>query len=209
MFLNNRITKGLASLVTVGVFMLLAAGSGPMYQDTTDYTKVDVKSGIIESDIKIVAADGRFELKPGERFVPPFYSDLWLCQNLDTRNILESFDAARNCGAIDVKVYVGDNPEPLYGLLALNRSIKAAFGPAARSYLIKVPQNKVNVARAGNTAVIFEYMTWKESWRSDTGYGSSTEKNYGWVLWISSVPFQATKIKTQIKATELKGVVLL
>jgi hypothetical protein len=189
MSFNSKITKSLATLMTLGLFALLAAGSGPIYQDNTNYTRVDIKSGTIDSDIRIVAADGRFELKPGERFTPPFYSDLFLCTGLNYKNILESFSSARNCGAVDVKIYVGDNPEPLYGLLALNRAIVDAFGPAARSYLIKIPQDKINVAREGNTAVVFEYMTWKKSWHNDYGAQSATRKNYGWVLWMSSVPF--------------------
>ncbi|MHC9510328.1 hypothetical protein [Kangiella sp. M94] len=187
--------KTITSVSALAVMLLLAMGSeDPPARliDQTNKSKVPIQYGVVQEGMRIVAEDGSFELKGGQRFTSPFQSDLWGygCNNFSDKDVLTKANDVLLCGAKKVKVYYGNNPEPLYGVLALNQAIQAAHGPASRSYMIKIAEDKIQHARAGNTSVTFEYMNWTESKRWSHNY--SQQKNektwYSWILWVSAYP---------------------
>ncbi|NVJ48834.1 MAG: hypothetical protein HWE13_11865 [Gammaproteobacteria bacterium] len=180
----------LITLVTVVGFWFLASGSTPQQVvSTTDRSKVAIQYGRLSDEIRIVAIDGSFELASGQEFQAPFQSDIWDCQGVSADRLLSSYQPALACGARKVKVYVGDDPEPLYGVLVLNKAIAAAYGPSARSYLIKVNREKVRSARNGQPAVSYEKMDWKSTWTVQGDERSSNNWWYSWVLWMADKPF--------------------
>jgi hypothetical protein len=187
--MNKPFIKVTSTVVAIIAMWIIASGCfGPNIVNTTDRTRVPIAYGSVESNIRIIAEDGSFELRSGEQFNAPFQSDLWNCYGLIPDKLLESYDSALNCGAKRVKIYVGDNPEPLYGVFALNQAIRAAYGPASRSYVIKVADDKINSARVGNTAVSFERMNWKITMTVDGMARSRDQFGYGWLLWMSKYP---------------------
>jgi len=186
-----------SSVIAVSGMLLLAVGSddpSPRLINYTNKTAMPIEHGVIEEGLTIVAEDKSFEIKSGQRFRSPFQSNLWTygcdLSSINGKNVLNSSDKGLRCGGKKVHVFHGNNPEPLYGVLVLNSSIAAAKGPASRSYMIKVPDDKIEHAREGNTAVAFEIMKWDESQRwSHTGRTVTNEKTaYGWILWVSAYP---------------------
>ncbi|AKE52181.1 hypothetical protein [Kangiella geojedonensis] len=186
-----------SSAIAVSGMLLLAVGSddpSPRLINYTNKATMPIMHGVMEEGLTIVAEDESFELKGGQRFLSPFQSNLWGygcdLSSINGKNVLNSSDKGLRCGGKKVHVFHGNNPEPLYGVLVLNSSIAAAKGPASRSYMIKVPDDKIEHAREGNTAVAFEIMKWDESQRwSHTGRTVTNEKTaYGWILWVSAYP---------------------
>jgi len=189
--------KIIATAMAVLGMLLIAMGSDeptPRLINYTDSTPVPIQHGVMDDDVRIVAEDQSFELKPGQRFVSPFQSDLWGfgcdISSINGTNVLNSADAGLRCGGKRVLVFHGNNPEPLYGVLVLNRAIVAAKGPASRSYMIKIADDKIAHAREGNTSVSFEIMKWDEQKRwSTSGRTVTNEKTaYAWILWVSAYP---------------------
>jgi hypothetical protein len=186
-----------SSAVVISGMLLMAMGSdepSPRLINYTDKTPMPIQHGVMEDGLRIVAEDKSFELKSGQRFRSPFQSNLWSygcdINSINGKNVLNSVDAGLRCGGKKVRVYHGDNAEPLYGVLVLNTAVAAAKGPASRSYMIKIADDKITHARQGNTAVSFEIMKWDEKKRwSNSGRTVTNEKSaYGWILWVSAYP---------------------
>lgn len=174
----------------ISVFAFLAIGSESVPQSTVDWTAKPIRYGIVANkDIRIVAEDGSFELKGGERFETPFSVLAWsgASANLFTgsNNLLNHYPTSLQYGAKRVKVYQQGHDEPLYGVLAFNQAIGSAYGPASNSYMVQIPDGKLDAARSGVTAVAYEEMNWRSTW--DTG-ASSNKTWYAWSLWISAFP---------------------
>lgn len=189
--------KVTSSALAVSGMLLMAMGSdepSPRLINITSKTPMPIQHGVMHKDLRIVAEDQSFELKSGQRFQSPFQSNLWGygcdISAMNGKNVLNSADTGLRCGGKKVRVYYGGNSEPLYGVLVLNSSIPTAKGPASRSYMIKIAEDKINHARQGNTSVTFEIMKWDEKKRwSHTNRVASNEKNaYGWILWVSAYP---------------------
>lgn len=182
--------------VAIAVMLLLAIGSEQPARliNITSKAPIPIQHGVLEDGLTIVAEDKSFELKGGERFVSPFQSNLWTygCDrnSISGKNVLNSSTKAQACGGKKVHVFYGDNPEPLYGVLVLNSSIATAKGPASRSYMIKVPSDKIAHAREGNTAVAFEIMKWdyKSQWSHTGSITTKEQVAYAWILWVSAYP---------------------
>jgi len=173
-------------IVMLGAF-LLASCAGVPHDVTQHLPHVAPVAGVLtNANVRIVAADGSFEIKPNEQFSPPFYSRVFDCGTaFNDRTITEDHVAAVGCGAKQVLVYVEGQDQPLFGVLALGRLTAASKGPARRSYLIKIPQDKINSAFQGLTTVSFEKYDWIAT-RSD-GYRQT--KNWrSWILWLSQTP---------------------
>lgn len=188
--------KAASSVVALSGMLLLATGSedpSPRLLNYTDMAQMPIQHGVLEEGLKIVAEDKSFELEGGERFRSPFQSNLWIpgCDlaSLHAKNVLSSASTGLRCGGKKVRVYHGGDSEPLYGVLVLNTSVNAAHGPASRSYMVKVADDKIAHAREGNTSVSFEIMNWKTSKRWTTGRAVSEDKTaYSWILWVSAYP---------------------
>lgn len=176
----------LRSWLAAAFLALFVTACAPV--DITDYTLSQPIAGVLANqNMRIVAADKSFEIVPGTQFTPPFSSNLWGCNNAAyyDKVIVEGYDEARECGAKDVLVYVDGYDKPLYGVLALSEVPAAAVGPAKRSYLIKVPQDKIDGAYAGRTTATYENFNWIK--RYDTG--ETYKKNWrSWILWLSLTP---------------------
>lgn len=169
--------------------LFLSACETPIV-DVTDYTLHDVPFGVlVNQDVRIEAVDDSFTLVGGQRFDTPFKVDIW-GRNTPSKpfynnNIVEGYEAARQLGAKDVRVYVAGHDKPLYGVLLLSPVYNAAIGPAARSYRIQIPKDKIDTAYALNTAVVYENADWIKRW-SD---GDHKKINWRtWILWISGAP---------------------
>lgn len=183
---NNK----LAAIAVLAMFWVLGVGSAASVYSTTNRTVVPISGGVVANkDIRIVAEDRSFELVGGQRFSTPFSVNDWApgtAAFTSTANMISHYETSLTHGAQLVRVYQDGYEEPLYGVLVFNDAIAAAYGPASRSYMIKIPQDKLDAARSGVTAVAYEKMNWKATW-SD---GSSSNKYwYGWALWLSSYPF--------------------
>lgn len=186
--------KTVASVSALLGMLLLAMGSedGPgRLMDQTNKTPLPIQHGVMEDGLRIVAVDGSFELKAGQRFQSPFQANLWNSGcTMNSKTLLSNASTALRCGGKNVLVYHDDNTEPLHGVLALNTSIAAAYGPASRSYMIKVPDDKIEHARQGNTVVAYEMMDWKSTKRYSNRVSSFNREHtyYGWILWVSAYP---------------------
>ncbi len=187
--MNNSVFK---QITIVALFSILALGSAstpPPTYSTTNYQALDISGGVLANkDIKIVAEDGSFTLEGGKRFSTPFSIYDWNDQSdafTAESKMLDNFPNALRSGAKRVYIYQDGVTQPLHGVLVFNQAIQAAFGPAARSYMVNIPVPKLQAARDGVTAVAWEYMEWKSSWSN----GSSKDKKwYSWALWMSAYP---------------------
>ncbi|CAA0105158.1 Uncharacterised protein [BD1-7 clade bacterium] len=177
--------------IVIIAFLGLAIGSGstPSVRSTTDYTAHAIPHGVLANkSIKIVAADGSFTLEPGKRFDTPFSVYDWNSSTntfVEAGKLVEHAPNALAHGGKAVLIYQDGYEKPLHGVLAFNQAIKAASGPASRSYMINIPEDKLQAARDGLTAVAYEKMKWEATY-SD---GSSAENWwYAWAIWISAYP---------------------
>lgn len=174
----------LASMASLAT--LTACESTPV--EITDRSMRPIPVGFVANrDITITAADGSFELKGGQQFSTPFQSDIWSRNfpNLGDDRIVEGFAGVRAGGARDVRVRVAGRPEALYGVLVLSPVFGSAEGPGARSYQISVPQDKIEAAYAGRTAVAYENVRYIRRW--DTGARRDAQWR-SWILWLSMTP---------------------
>lgn len=144
-----------------------------------------IDSGVLITEgAAITANDGSFAITPGARFDAPFNGTCW---NLDDEAPLRadtlqtSARFALDHGARTVTVRVPSRVEPLHGVLQLCEASLAAFGPAARSYQIAIPEAYVEAAANGAVSVVYEPVDWR---RNDGG----TSTWYAWILWLSDRP---------------------
>jgi hypothetical protein len=173
--------------LVLGAAALLAACSSPP-RDLTDRSLKSIPLGFVaDRNLTIRAADGSFELKPGEQFASPFQSDIWTgnLPDLTEARIVEGFATGLARGGRRVTVHVEGRDKPLYGVLVLSQVYGAAEGPGARSYQITVPADKIAAAYAGRTAVAYENVKFTVRW--DTGRKVSQQWR-SWVLWLSMTP---------------------
>ncbi|WP_144391567.1 hypothetical protein [Pleionea sediminis] len=191
--------KAFTTLIVTFIFWFFASGCfGPdiRYVDNTDYSLKQIYKGkLVNKDLRIVAKDGSFELKGGEMFDSPFFCDLWpgtFSRGVGDKNIVESYQKARNVGCKEVLIYIDGRSEPLNGILALSRVYGSAFGPASHAYFMKVDTNRLMTAYDGNTVVFYEKAKWeKKSARIVDGYRRNTggtNNYYTWVLWAAYTP---------------------
>lgn len=186
MIKRNLFTKNIYGIVILGAF-LLSGCAGIPHDVTQMRPHIEPVAGVLtNANIRIVAADGSFEIKPNEQFSPPFYSNVADCGSaFASGSITEDHVPAMACGSRKVLVYVDGQDQPLYGVLALGRLINSAKGPARRSYLIKIPEDKINSAFQGLTTVSYE----KYDWISTRSDGYKQTKNWrSWILWLSQTP---------------------
>lgn len=198
--MRKNIIKVVATTLATSVFYLMAMGCDdpyvyqppkPTYTDSTDLTRKAVRGGFIHNkNMTIKAEDSSFILKAGEQFEAPFQSDLWSCFK-GKGDLIDKADLAIRCGARRVDILVEGREESYYGILALNTSVEAAYGPAARSYLIRVPEDKWKLANNGNTVAVFESMKYSQTGFWSNGKSVENERTqYGWILWISTYPIR-------------------
>ncbi|GAA4881695.1 hypothetical protein [Ferrimonas pelagia] len=185
----SLITKRISLIAAFFILALGCASSPPPNIDTTNKTAVAIPGGIfVNEGVRIVAEDGSFELIGGERFATPFDVFDWThAVNAFTKEskMLEHYDMALRNGAKRVLIYQDGYDKPLYGVLVFNQAIAAAYGPASRSYMLQIPDSKIQAARDGVTAVTWEKMQWKQT------YTRSADQNhnwYAWSLWLSTYP---------------------
>lgn len=138
--------------------------------------------------VKIEALDKSFVISEGS-FTPPFQANarnihltpIYSTNSISDRNsLIDSYNLALKNGAKKVIVHHPASSKPLYGVLLLNQRASLATGPAARSYLIDINTKYINEAKNGGISVTFEPVS----------AGDSSIKLYGWVLWLSDVPFE-------------------
>lgn len=193
----RKIGFGVASAMALAVFVTGCA-SAPNY----DAEFVPIPMGAVQgAGLKISAVDGSWTLTEG-RFTPPFstpsmtpiigtplHTDQQRIPNeaylVGARggpvggSLLESFPFALAVGAQRVIVEHPASAKPLYGVLLLNKAHINGTGPAARSYLIRVPDQYVRDAQGGRVTVVYE--PYSAAHRPGVKY-------YGWVLWLSDSP---------------------
>ena len=187
------------SIIGVGILAILAAGSAPTYQSLTNYTRKPIQYGeLVNKDLRIESVGGawtsKWSVNGGEQFRTPFSVYWWQDQgpSLNDSIITSKYQDAYEKGARAVMVHVEGRDQPLYGLIAFNDAVGAAFGPATQSYYVKIADDKIAQAYAGNITVSYEKMTYKGEWRNDSGYNSKDYKWYSWVLWLSKTPLVNT-----------------
>lgn len=148
-----------------------------------------ITNGRVGTDGMVIAAeDGSFLLKHGEEFAPPFqnslfeegasYPPLFILGKSDVVNMSEK---ALDRGAKPVRIHSPRLDEPLYGVLFLSSATSTSYGPASRSYLIRVPDEYIDNARDGQISVVYEKSGYK--------YGNWDVKVPAWVLWMSDQKF--------------------
>lgn len=142
---------------------------------------------LVTPGVRIEARDGSFKLVSGQQAYTPFEMDIWSqnSQPFSDNTILNGFSAAKPLGAKDVAVYIEGRSAPLYGVLILSKVYNAATGPGTRSYRIDIPQDKIDAAYSGVTAVVYEDVAFQQLW--STG-GQQTHQFRSWILWLSSTP---------------------
>jgi hypothetical protein len=175
-----------AALPLVALSLLAACSSTPV--EITDRSLKSIPLGFVaDKTLTIKAADGSFELKPGEQFSSPFQADIWSRHLPDLSNdrIVEGFEVGLARGGRKVMVHVEGRDKPLYGVLVLSQVFGSAVGPGARSYRIAVPPDKIAAAYAGRTAVAYESVKFVRRW--DTGRRSENQWR-SWILWLSLTP---------------------
>ncbi|MFT6732374.1 MAG: hypothetical protein ACJAS9_000554 [Polaribacter sp.] len=179
-------------LVT-SLLVLVGCASPPPPPSFESYFSPYTSGALQGKGIRIEAEDGSFVIEEG-KFTPPFqtyhtyqtglskvlyfktYTD-----GTSPGSLLDSFGLALKHGAKKVIVYHPDAKQPLYGVLLLNKKLTdSATGPAARSYLIRIPASYVNSAKGGRVSVVYEPVSRK---------GSPKAKNIGWAIWLSDSPF--------------------
>jgi hypothetical protein len=173
-------TKNLSLIpaLTIGILFTVSCAIPDIYPR-------NVESGTIETpNVIIEKKDGKtpFRLASGIAFTPPFQSTaLWNQTTYiptvinDWKNILEKM------GAKKVDVYL--NGEKKYGILSLCKVDERHTSPGSRSYLIQIPGNTWAEAKKGNISVVYETI--------GTNPASPGYTDFGWVLWLSDVPFNA------------------
>lgn len=160
--------------------LLLGAGCATVSTHRMERGRVDT------AGVEITAEDGRYTLRTGETFTPPFSVS---CYNLADEtplyadNLVGSYHYALGLGAQRVTVKVSGRDRPLHGVLMLCDVPDSASGPSSRSYLIEVPQSYVDATSGGRISAVYE----KVDWRNAQG---ATMWWYGWVLWLSEDPFR-------------------
>lgn len=198
--------KNIFKLCVLFFTAILVAGcaSGVTHEAHSPYT-----TGVLKGEgVKIEALDKSFVISEG-RFSPPFQTNMrpvewtsiystfhltdgwgnktfsgvgYLNPTKHEASLIDSYNLALKNGAKRVLVHHPASNEPLYGVLLLNKKSARATGPAARSYLINIGEKYINEAKNGGTSVTFEPVPVNDKYDSNV-------KLYGWVLWLSNVPF--------------------
>lgn len=126
--------------------------------------------------LRILADDDSFELNAGAPARSPFWS--FDCPG---RPIPGNAELGLRLGGQRVTVHHPAHDEPLHGVLSLCRVHIVSNAPVARSYSVRVPDNRVEEAVEG-VSVVYE----------QTGYSINYEGGPvdvpGWILWLSRVP---------------------
>lgn len=166
----------------------------PVFTDTTNMTRKAVRGGFIpDPTITIAAEDGSFTYTGGSQFEAGWNSDLWTCFR-GKGDLIDKAEVALRCGAkrVDIKVNKNGEEKTYYGILALNTAVESAYGPASRSYLIRIPDDKWNLANNGNTVAVFEYMKYAKTgyWSNGRTAGDKEQNMFSWILWISTYPIR-------------------
>lgn len=167
----------------------------------------DVPQGMINTKgVKIAAVDGSFVLKYGEPFTPPVSSNLIWWNNSPPKS--DSFKLCSPMGSCaKVKVTVPGKKKPLYGYLNFSKMHPTATGPGSRSYLIEIPERYIDEASGGRVSVVYEWVSASMRTPASTSrsrkmsflgalavqsapsQSTNNNKQTGWVLWLSDVPF--------------------
>ena len=189
----RRLGNRLAAISLMGALSLGACGPGGPVDITEWRPLIEPPLAFLENtNLRIEAVDGSFVIEGGEQFEPPFYTHLIApeCSEdvsfLDEA-ILNGYAAALDCGAKEVRVFVDGDDRPLYGVLAFGRILPSAKGPVKRSYLLRIPSDKLRSAVGGLTTVTYEKYDYEVQW-SD---GQTKEYNWrAWILWLSNTPLR-------------------
>ena len=185
MAVRSLASRGFGILAAALMLGLAACESVPV--DITDRGMKSIPIvHVATPGVRIEARDGSFTLTTGQARTP-YEMDIWSVDQTPyvDANIINGFGAAKTAGAKDVAVYIEGRAQPLYGVLVLSKVYNAASGPGTRSYQIAIPQDKLDAAYAGVTAVVFEDVLWKQVWSS--GY-SQDNRWRTWILWLSATP---------------------
>ena len=148
--------------------------------------KTTVPYGKITTEgVEIVAEDGGFHLKYGERWVPPF-QNVTTNEGMHGSNVdMISFHktAKEKFGAKKVRVKTPYMSKDLHGLLLLSKIYDGCDGAVTRSYQISIPESYVSDALDGKISVVYEY------YNAPCGNVGVSAKPKTWVLWLSDIPF--------------------
>lgn len=184
--------KAFVRVAAIAAAMAVALGASgcESVRDVTDYRLKRIMVGtLVNPDVTIAAKDGSFTIAGGSQFSPPFQADIWSTNNyrasLHDNNIVEGFTAGRAAGGKDVLVTVKGRERPLHGVLVLSQVYNSVSGPAARSYQIVIPQDKIDAAYAGRTSVAFENGVYNMTYSN--GYSQPLAWRT-WIIWLSATP---------------------
>ena len=185
MAVRSLATRGFGILAALAMLGLAACESVPVEITDKSLKSIPIVH-VATPGVRIEARDGSFTLTTGQARTP-FAIDIWSGDGMPytDANIINGFGAAKAAGAKDVAVYIEGRAQPLYGVLVLSKVFNAASGPGTRSYQIAIPQDKIDAAYAGVTAVVFEDVLWKQVWSS--GYAVDSQWRT-WILWLSATP---------------------
>lgn len=190
---NRHVRFAAVSLVYM-VYMVcgLALGACAPVELTENRPLVAPPSAFLHNaNLRIEAPDGSFSIEGGSQFTPPFYTNLLPREcpeaaGFADETILDSYTAALDCGAREVLVIV-DGDRPLHGVLALGRIPRSAKGPTKRSYLLRIPPEKLRSAADGLTTVSYELYDWERRWDDGSRLAGQWK---AWILWLSNTPLR-------------------
>ncbi len=153
-------------VILLGAAIAAMSAGCPMYRVTT---RPVPEAKIGTPGVAIWDKDSAFRMDAGRPFPTPFYAEGCL-----PHPTVRDYAAARRLGARPVVVQVPGLPQPIYGLLAFCRVPVDATGPAAREYLVVVPEDRVSLTADGAITLKYE----------QTNY----EDLPAWELWLSRSP---------------------
>jgi hypothetical protein len=138
------------------------------------------RGDVLTPGVTIAAADGSFQYRSGEPFVPTETASN--CPIVPTtRNWTEVSGRLTRVSVRHPRVSA-----PLYGLLAFC-PIPATQQPSSQSHGVQIPDYRVEQTDGGRVAVVYDDVQYH--WRYYDGHGISAVESWpSWILWISQQP---------------------
>lgn len=182
-----RSSAALTLLIVLALLVSACATPPPPYRSAPSVTPQF--ANLVTPDMRIVATDGSWVMEPGEPFVPPTYVDtdwdnreksantgVWATA-FNPSSYLTLSQRLQN-EMLDVRVELQDGSTLNGKLLFFNVRRNTDDSSALRMWTVAVPDQYIDIAQAGNVAVIYQPYRQRNQDRDIVS----------WVMWISSLP---------------------
>jgi hypothetical protein len=137
---------------------------------------------VLTAGVEILAEDGSFRLRGGERFLAPFHT-----KDCVAWAAFDNWKLALKWGGKRVRVKVPGLSEPLHGIFSLCEVHPKKAGPAGDSYRIEIPPSSIPLTAGERPIVLVK----------ETAYGLRFKDGFhrfdSWQLWLWRRPFPSTK----------------